>query len=120
MAVTFADEVALPEKEKDNEFRDVIAYLAANKGAIKSYVVSEATAEKSYERAAVDKRKMTEAGNELAEPRTVRTTTELLDDGKSVKVYINVMEYKIHRGKNKKPVAAATAATTKNNASSKK
>ena len=105
MAISFVDESALPEKEKENEFRDVINYLAANKGAIKSYVVAEATAEKSYERAAVDKRKMTEAGNELETPRTVRTNTELLDDGKSVKVYISVMEYKIHRGKSVKKVA---------------
>lgn len=119
MSLTFVDETALPEKEKDNEFRDVVTYLAGNKGQIKSYVITEATAEKSYERAAVDKRKMTEAGNELPEPRTVRTNTELLDDGKSVKVYISVMEYKIHRGKNKKPAAAAEAATTKS-ASSKK
>lgn len=119
MSLTFVDETALPEREKENEFRDVINYLADNKGAIKSYVVSEPTAEKSYERAAVDKRKMTEAGNELPTPRTVRTTTELLDDGKSVKVYISVMEYKIHRGKNKKPVAAAEAATTKVTSSKK-
>ena len=99
MTISFADESALPVAEKENEFTDVIAHLAANKGAIKSYVISEATSTKSFEKAAVDKRKMTEAGNALKEPRTVRTTTELLADGKSVKVYISVMEYKIHRGK---------------------
>lgn len=120
MTISFADETALPEKERENEFRSVIEYLAANKGAIKSYVVAESTAEKSYERAAVDKRKMTEAGNELAQPRTVRTTTELLADGKSVKVFISVMEYKIHRGKSVKSVPSVPEKATTTKAASSK
>ena len=102
MGISFAEEKKLPVKEKVNEFREVVEFLAKNAGAIRSYVVSEATEEESWSKVAADKRRMTEAGNDLEPPRTVRTKNELLDDGKSIKVYIHVLPNKIRRGVNTK------------------
>ncbi len=81
MGITFNDETALPSVEKENEFREVVKWLAANPGAVKSYVVSEATLEDSQAKVAADKRKMAEAANELTKSVDKPVTD---DDGKPV------------------------------------
>lgn len=88
MAIKFTDEKSLPVAQKDNEFREVVAWLAANVGQVKSYVVKGETAEAADKQVAADKRLMAEAGNELASPVTVNSRQEKSDDGKTVKVYI--------------------------------
>jgi len=87
MGIVFED-ASKPTIQRQNEFRDVVAYLADNRSAVKSYVVSEKTLAESQEKAAADKRKMAEAGNELPSKVTIRTREENLDDGKSIKVFL--------------------------------
>jgi hypothetical protein len=112
MAIDFTDETAVPAKERENEFREVVKYLSQNLGAVKSYVVSEENKEASEAKVAYDKRKMAEAANELSTPVTIRTPrVELLDDGKSFKVYITAVK-KIKRT----PKPAAPAAEVKQTA----
>lgn len=96
MTINFNDEAALPVAQRDNEFRDVVKYLAATSGAVKSYVAEGKTEEETLEQVASDKRKMAEAGNELTPKVTIRTRTETLNDGKSIKVYMTATK-KIER-----------------------
>lgn len=102
MAIKFSDEKALPVAQKENEFRDVVAWLAQNVGAVKSYVIEGDSAEESLKQAESDKRLIAEAGNELATPVTVRSKTEVLADGKSVKVYLHTNGKKIVRKRGEK------------------
>jgi hypothetical protein len=87
MALVFED-ASKPVAQRENEFRDVVKYLADNKDSVKSYTVTAETLEAAYAQAESDKRKMAEAGNELSEKRTIRTREEELNDGKSLKVYL--------------------------------
>ena len=87
MAIQFED-AEKPVVQRENEFREVVKYLAKNPNAVKSYTVSGGTFEENFAQAEADKRKMAEAGNELSPQVTVRTRNETLNDGKSIKVYL--------------------------------
>lgn len=97
MGIKFED-ATKPVVQRENEFRDVVAFLAKNPNAVKSYTISrekDATADDVQAQAAYDKRKMAEAGNELTPPVTVRTREDSLEDG-SLKVFLWVTK-KINR-----------------------
>jgi hypothetical protein len=101
------EDATKPVVQRENEFRDVVKFLADNDGTVKSYTIAGKTLEESLSQAEIDKRKMAEAGNELTPKRTIRTRNEPLDDKKSVKVYLWATK-KIAR--KPKPVVAATPA----------
>lgn len=117
MAINFQDVETMPAANRvENQFREVVKFLAANRSAVKSYVIDEFdTAEENRARYEYDTRKMSEAGRELTPPVTVRTRVETLDDGKSQKVYMRVTD-KISRRRNmgaENTAATAPAAAEK-------
>jgi hypothetical protein len=114
MPINFED-AEKPVAQRENEFRGVVKHLATNRTAVKSYTIAtsdkdengkvlktEQVLENNLAQLEADKRKMSEAGNELAEKVTVRTRHEVLDDKKSIKVYLWAVK-KINR----KPKSAA-------------
>jgi hypothetical protein len=115
MAINFQDVETMPAANRvENEFRDVIKFLAANRSAVKSYVIDVEgnTLEENRAQYEYDTRKMSEAGRELTPPVTVRTRVETLDDRKSLKVYMRATDKISRRRKTDAETTAATVPAT--------
>jgi hypothetical protein len=113
MGIDFED-ASKPVAQRENEFRGVVAFLAKNLGAVKSYTIAanKRSEEDVQAHADADKRKMAEAGDELEPKVTVRTRNEKLEDG-SFKVYLWATKKIQRKAKTPTPVAASAPAATK-------
>jgi len=111
---TFED-ATLPVAERENEFRQIVEWLIENRPAVKAYTIAGDakdktwTLEKAEAQLAVDKRKMAAAGREYKTPTTIRTKSETLEDGKTLKVYVWAAAKKITRTVTKPAEAPANA-----------
>lgn len=102
MTVKFSEEAEAPARVRANEFREFVAAMAAKPGKVFSYVVPKAeTPEETVKAFEADKRKMAEAGNELATPVTIRTDNlEAQKDG-SLKAYLHATKKVVRARKEK-------------------
>jgi len=115
---TFNTETVKPPTRKDNPFRAPVKSIAGTEQVI-SFVTESDTAEATTAEIAKARVLLTEAGNELANPVTVRMREETLDDNLHVKVYFWTIKKVRHTGKVTAERAAKTPTATPRKAAAK-
>jgi hypothetical protein len=105
---TFVEETRKPPARKDNPYRDAVKSIAGTKRTL-SFTTESTDAKGTADEVKKARTLLTEAGNELETPVTVRVREETLDDKVHVKVYFWTIAKIRHTDKKAAPAKAAPA-----------